>query len=738
MNQTPIPNGGARRLGTFGGVFTPSILTILGVVMYLRFGWVVGCVGLGGALMVVVLSHLISTATGLSVSSIATNRTVGAGGAYYMISRSLGSSVGAAVGLPLFFAQALSVTFYVVGFTESLDVLLKATFGPELPVYLDPRVLGTLTLVLLTVVALKSAETAIKIQYVVMVAIGASLVSFFFGTAESPPTQINWWGVEDGPGFAAVFAVFFPAVTGIMAGVSMSGDLKDPRRSLPRGTMFAILAGFVIYMVFPIWLAMNASAEELFHNKYAVWDIALVPALIYVGVWGATLSSAVGSILAAPRTLQALGIDGLAPKVFAKGHGDSGEPKNGLLFTFALAQVGVLLGSLDLIAPILTMFFLATYGITNLAAAFEGWAANPSFRPTFRVSPWISFSGAIACFYVMSMIDILAMVGALFVCGLIYLVTERRQLSTTFGDARHGFWAALVRTSLHRMHRVKYNPGNWRPNLLIFGGPSTRRRYLLDLGASLVQDRGLVSYVQMIPGNVREEAPNRLEAQEELQRLADGHPNVFFRAEVVPNTYAGVATVAQSYGIGRLEANSVMLGWLNKPERAAGYFQMLGDLHALGRSLLLVRHDPNRGFGQHQRIHVWWGGMQANGGMMLLLAFLLKSDHNWRRAEVICLTVVDDEADRKQAENGLKDVFESARLDATARVLRRDGREIAELMHSESADADLVIMGMRLPDEGAEVGPLFDTYARLLDGLGTVLLVNSGGDFDGAPVLFDD
>ena len=333
--------GPLKRFGWFSGVFTPSILTILGVIMFLRLGWVVGNAGLIGALAVILISHVITIATGLSVSSIATNRTVGAGGAYNIISRSLGGPMGAAIGIPLFLGQALSITFYIVGFSESVAYL-----WPDV----DQRFLSIVMLVLLTAISMKSAELAIKTQYLILVAIAASLVSIFMGTWHTPPETPLLSPFAGGEPATLLFGIYFPAVTGFTAGVNMSGDLKDARRSLPRGTMFAILAGFVIYMAFPFWLAINASSEELFNNKYAVWDISLVPMLIYLGVWGATLSSAVGSILAAPRTLQALGMDGLAPKIFAKGHGASGEPRNGLLFTFALAPTPLLpnaFGTLD-------------------------------------------------------------------------------------------------------------------------------------------------------------------------------------------------------------------------------------------------------------------------------------------------------------------------------------------------------------------------------------------------------
>ena len=193
-----------KRFGYFGGVFTPSILTILGVIMYLRFGWVVGNAGLGGAILIVVISHVLSLTTALSVSSIATNRTVGTGGAYFMISRSLGGPAGAAIGIPLFLGQALSVAFYVVGFTEALVAIV-----PEAAQHFTT--IASAALVLLTLVSLKSAEAALKIQYVIMAAIALSLVSIFLRGSENPPEEVTWFNSE-GAGFATVFAVFFPAV----------------------------------------------------------------------------------------------------------------------------------------------------------------------------------------------------------------------------------------------------------------------------------------------------------------------------------------------------------------------------------------------------------------------------------------------------------------------------------------------------------------------------------------------
>ncbi|MDJ0680525.1 MAG: Na-K-Cl cotransporter, partial [Xenococcaceae cyanobacterium MO_167.B52] len=254
------------KLGTFGGVYTPSILTILGVIMYLRFGWVVGNVGLVGTFLIVTLSTSITFLTSLSISAIATDRVIKGGGAYYMISRSLGIEVGGAVGIPLFIAQTLSIALYIIGFAESV----VQTF----PI-LDGKILALVTTVLVAAVALKSASFAIRAQFFIMAAIALSLVSFIFG---HPITETTLGMSNDLPAesedFWVVFAVFFPAVTGIMAGVGMSGDLRTPTRSIPIGTLAAVGTGYVIYMVMPIMLAYRADAATLIADKLVMQSMS--------------------------------------------------------------------------------------------------------------------------------------------------------------------------------------------------------------------------------------------------------------------------------------------------------------------------------------------------------------------------------------------------------------------------------------------------------------------------------
>lgn len=316
-------------LGMFGGVYTPSILTILGVIMYLRFGWVVGNAGLLGSLAIVTLANAITFLTALSICAIATDKVVRVGGAYYMISRSLGLETGGAVGIPLYFAQAFSVALYTIGFAESV----VQVFGG-----LNQLYVALIVTILVGILALTSASIAIKAQYFIMAAIALSLFSLVLGRPLPEAGDILLWGssAEVTVPFWTVFAVFFPAVTGIMSGVNMSGDLKDPIKAIPIGTLAAVGTGYVIYMLIPLLLAQRGDTASLIEDPLVMQRLSVWGPAILLGVWGATLSSAIGSILGAPRVLQALARDGVLPPwlgFLGSGSGSEDEPRIGTIVT---------------------------------------------------------------------------------------------------------------------------------------------------------------------------------------------------------------------------------------------------------------------------------------------------------------------------------------------------------------------------------------------------------------------
>ena len=247
-----------KKFGTFEGVFTPSILTILGVIMYMRLGWVVGNAGLIGAIVIIIIAHVIAVTTGLSVSSVATDKKIGAGGIYYVLSRSMGIPIGGSIGIALYVGTAFSIALYLIGFSESFN----GYFGLGMTIN-DFRLTGTIALIALTALALISTSVALKAQFIILAAIIISLISIFFGTSEYAPQTVSLFSTGSSVPLEVVFAIFFPAVTGFTAGIAMSGDLKDPNSSIPKGTLLAIGTGLIVYLGLAIFIAYNVNSEVL-------------------------------------------------------------------------------------------------------------------------------------------------------------------------------------------------------------------------------------------------------------------------------------------------------------------------------------------------------------------------------------------------------------------------------------------------------------------------------------------
>jgi amino acid transporter len=693
-----------RGLGTFGGVFTPSILTILGVIMYLRLGWVVGNTGLAGTLLIITIATSITFLTALSVAAIATDQRVRVGGAYYMISRSLGLETGGAVGIPLFLAQGLSVALYTVGFAESLVRVFPA---------LDARWTGVVTTLAVAGIALVSAKAAIRAQYVIMAAIALSLVSLVFGSpVDPPPMGITGGPVPDPVPFWQVFAVFFPAVTGIMAGVGMSGDLEDPGRSIPGGTLAAVGVGYVIYMALPILLVLNAPAEALVSDSLVMRRIALWGDAILLGVWGATLSSAVGSILGAPRVLQALARDGVLPAPLAflgRGSGEADEPRIGTVVTLALALGAVWLGDLDLIAPVLTMFFLTTYGVVNVAAGLERFLGSPSFRPRFEV-PWVvSLLGALGCVAVMLLINAVATGVAAAIVLVIFLWLERSGLESAFGDVRRGMWMEITRQGLLHLDRAAADPRNWRPHSLVLTGAPSRRWHLVETADQLGHGRGLLTVATVLPDDL---SPERRRSMETNVRkyIFDRGVQALVRVTAAPDPYIGAERLVESYGLGPLSPNTVLIGASHSEEDRARYCELLRTLRAQQRNVVVVREpDTVRPVSRTPRIDVWWGGLQGNGALLMVLGYLLRTSIPWRHATAKLKMVVPNEKAAEGALRNLRAVVEDTRTGLEPEILVADGRDAFDVLRDASADADMVLAGMRSPGEE----DFAEYYARL-------------------------
>ena len=468
-----------KKFGTFSGVFTPSILTILGVIMYLRFPAIIGQAGLINTIGIIVIAHIISITTSLSVASLSTDKPIQNGGTYFMISRSLGLPIGGTLGLALFVGLSFSVSLYLIGFAESF----LQYWGLENNIN-SIRITGSIVLFAVTTLTFISTSLAIKSQYFIMAAIVLSLLSIFLGKHEFHPTEIHLAPLATAAPFMLLFGIFFPAVTGFEAGVSMSGDLKNPKKSLPVGAMAAVGVGFVVYIGLALFYAFTVDADALVNDPQILFKIALVPGLVIAGIWGATLSSALGSILGAPRILQAIAMDKIAPRFLAKGSGKTNEPRNALLVAFVIAEAGILIGQLDVIARIVSMFFITTYAFLNLASAIESWSSS-DFRPAFRIPRFVSILGTMSAFIVMILLDFLALAGATVVLGLLYFLLQRKELILESGDAWSSFWTNFAKRSLLRLSSQKDNKRNWRPNIILFSGGELARPHLVELGLSL-------------------------------------------------------------------------------------------------------------------------------------------------------------------------------------------------------------------------------------------------------------
>ncbi|MDA8563952.1 amino acid permease [Mariniblastus sp.] len=721
------PPEASTGFGTFGGVFTPCVLTILGVIMFLRFGYVVGNAGLLNALLILAAAKVITVLTSISLSAIATNTKVEGGGAYFLISRSLGVEFGGAIGIVFFIAQAISVAMYVIGFTEALVVLLDA----------DPwfKTLAVAANLVVFVCVYIGAGWTIKVQYFILATLVLSLISFFAGAVNS----FTWINVSQNlkPSYGGdesmftMFALFFPAVTGIMAGANMSGDLKNPSKSIPSGTLWAIGVTAVVYAVMGLFLAGCTSAEILQTNTMIVGDISLWPVLITAGVFAATLSSALGSMMGAPRILQALARDEIFPrlKMFRVGSGASSEPRRATILTFIISTLCILAADLNTIAPLITMAFMITYGTINIATFYEGITRNPSYRPTFRYSHWsISLLGAIGCATVMLLINPTWAVLSTLIMAAIWFFIYRKQVESRWGDLNSGLLFERTRKNLLRLERSLYHPKNWRPIVLAMCGGGRSRLNLAVLGNWLTSGNGILNLGQIIQGDV-ENRIDRISNQEELLEkfIVDEKLDAFPNVVAAPTLTEGIEYLVQCSGLGALRPNTLLLGWPDAETKAEPLVASLRIIAALRRNIVIARLADD-GIEPHLAapgtIDVWWRG-HKNGELMLMLAHLLKQNRAWRNRSIRLMRVVPNEEAKAEVLKHLETLAADSRINVETEVFVSE--QAVHVIGKQSKDAAFVFLGFELPPEGQE-GRFYQQMERFTERIPRAILVSSIGN----------
>ncbi len=720
----------AKRFGAFAGVFTPSVLTILGVIMYMRLGWVVGHAGLFNTLIIILLAHIISFSTGLSVSSIATDKKIRAGGIYYILSRSLGLPIGGAIGIALVVGTALSISLYLIGFAESFISIpyLQEFFGLE-PSINSYRLIGTTAILVLVIIAYISTSLAIKTQFYILAAIILSLVSIVVGVVsqiEHQAAETLLFAPTEGLPMEILFAVFFPAVTGFTAGIAMSGDLKEPGKAIPRGTLAAISVGFIIYIGLAIVFAFYVNPDLLINDTNFLLKVSWIAPLVIAGIWGATLSSALGGILGGPRITQAMATDKIGPRFLAKGFGINNEPRTALLFVFIIAQAGILIGDLNVIARVVTMFYLASYGFINLAFYLES-LSSVDFRPSFKVNKYVGLVGFLAAFGVMFKLDFMAMIVALIVMAALYLFLKKRQLRLEYGDVWQSVWLTLTRIALRKLETSKTDERNWLPNIILFSGGTTQRPHLIELGKSLVGKQGVLSNFDLIEQPDSDELfPKSPQAKtDEMQEAG-----IFHRRQAVKNIYTGIEMIARTYGFSGIEPNTIMMGWVKHTKDPDGFARLIQTFKSLDLNNIIIRYDSNSGFGTYKTIDCWIANASHHSGFALTITRLLQLSEKWRSAQLRILVVNEQNEYKDEIRRTVEDSLEQMRLQAKVKVINNqlEKKPYYTIVEEESDETDLVIF--ELPEINDQSSKSFiESNNKLLEKIGTTIMVCASTDF---------
>jgi len=722
-------------------VFFTAIATILGAILFLRFGFAVGTLGFWGVIGVVLLGHLVTIPTALAISELATNKRVEGGGEYFIISRSFGMNIGATIGFALFISQAISVAFYIIAFTEAFEFFFN-WISKRFDIILPRQVISIPAMIGLSVLILKKgAAVGMKTLYIVVAILIVSLVLFFMGTTEYGATHsfsLASFEKGDNSQFFLVFAIIFPAFTGMTAGVGLSGDLKKPSKSIPLGTILATLTGMIVYFFIIYKLSASASLETLRDpsRQLVMADIAIAGAVIIpIGLAASTFSSAIGSILVAPRTLQALAGDRSFPSrrlnlFLYKGRGESKEPFNATLVTIAIALVFVFIGDVNKVAGIISMFFMVSYGSLCLISFLHHFGSSPSYRPSFRSRWYISLIGFVASVWVMFKINTLFAIGAIVIMVLLYLFINnyhknRKGLESIFTNALF-----QLNRSLHvYLQQTRKSRGNkeWRPSAICISRDSFKRDKAFQLLNWISQKYGFGTYIHLIE-DYYSKASNQ-KSVEELDKLVKNlkgkGSHVFVDTMISPSYTSAVAQAVQVPGISGMENNMVIFEFDRKEDQDLKEIAENFSLVNAGNFDVCIFASSDRTINYKNGIHVWIRSNDyENSHLMILLSFIIQGHPLWRKSEITIYDVCK-KGQEMETKTQLEELVRTGRLPITSKniqvISEMADRNARALINEHSAHAGLTIIGFHselLKHEGPKIFQGFDE-------VGNILFVNS-------------
>lgn len=718
-------------------VFMTTISTILGAILFLRFGWALGNVGLMGTLGIILLGHLITIPTTLAVAEIATNQKVLGGGAYYIISRSFGLNIGAAIGITLYLSQAISVAFYIIAFGEAFDPLL-AYLQTNYNIII-PKIAITLgaTIIISVLMLTRGANIGIKFLYVVVALLFLSLIMFFSGKSAIEPAHLNFHKHAENPeGFFYVFTIVFPAFTGIAAGLGLSGNLKNPQKAIPLGTIGATIGGLIIYTLAAFKFASSATPEELVSDQLIMSKIATWGPIIPIGLAAACLSSALGSIMVAPRTIQAVGLDKVFPyakvnRWLAKGKAKDNEPINASIITVIITFAFVFVGDVNFVAEIISMFFMITYGAICLISFLEHFAADPAYRPTFRSRWYLSAIGAALSFWVMFRMNTIYAFASLSIMALLYLFINRTSKDQK-GLAKlfKGVIFQLSRQLQIFAQRADKEDReiSWRPFAICISSDTFKRRSAFDILRWISYKYGFGTYIHYIKGFLNEDT--NLKSQQVLNRLinlAAGSKNrVYLDTIISPSYTSAIAQVIQLTNISGKINNMVVFEFSRtEPEsinEVLKNFQLLESTHFD----VCVLNTSYKSFGYKKEIHVWINSDDfENDNLMILLAYIILGHPDWKKGFIKIFAAFPKEKLGTQKEK-LLHLIKTGRLPISPSNINlipfEDSVKTKEIISQKSLDADLTIIGFNYhQSDNIKAQELFNGYGDV----GNILFVSA-------------
>ncbi|XP_071814976.1 solute carrier family 12 member 6-like isoform X2 [Apostichopus japonicus] len=773
------------QMGTLMGVYLPCLQNILGVILFIRLSWIVGCAGTLQAFLIVVISCCTTLLTAISMSAIATNGVVPAGGAYFMISRALGPEFGGAVGILFYLGTTFASAMYILGAIEILVVYIVPSISLFEDMTNNFRVYGTAVLLILSLLVFVGVKYVNKCALLflacVLISIGCIYVGFFIPTnlpycnqmtAEgdialqygisrqsqcsyyqegndsvlSPLGQqfcdelvdedcvdylqknpINFTNAIPGilgkvfgdnvigqyreagdalprvaaidgqiaadiqTSFTVLLAIFFPSVTGIMAGSNRSGDLKDAQYSIPRGTIGAILTTSFIYLSSVVLFGSTVEGVVLRDKFGDSIDGGLLAAeiafptewVVLIGSFLSTVGAGLQSLTGAPRLLQAIAKDGLIPflSIFAKGSA-TGEPTTALLLTTFISWIGILIASLDSVAPIITMFFLMCYMFVNLACALQTLLNAPNWRPRFRYYHWsLSFLGMLLCVSVMFISSWYYALVAMAIAASIYKYIEFQGAEKEWGDGLRGLSLQAARFSLLKLEDGPPHTKNWRPQILVLcklnEDLTLQFKQLLTFASQLKAGKGLTIVASVIEGNYNEKFPEAQAAQQSLKRVMNEEKvKGFSQVLISKNISDGLSSCVQMGGLGGLKHNTVVMAWPHEWRQSTDekawrvFLDTVRTVSASQNALLVVKNVmmfPSNTDKLEGTIDIWW--IVHDGGMLMLLPFLLRQHKVWKHCHMRIFTVAQMEDNSVQIKKDLKTFLYHLRLEANIEVV---------------------------------------------------------------------